>query len=171
MTKNIQSPLVIAISILLLVTGLALAAPQGQPEGGQGFGPGGHGPRGAGQMMGIFRELDLTVDQREQLRATFHEHMAGELGQLMRDQRQAQRDLRKLIHDPAAEEGAIIGAVQAGTLTEEQVALARHRLVVSLFEVLTEEQREQARALIEERSDDEFQPQRRGRRGGPPSGE
>jgi Spy/CpxP family protein refolding chaperone len=121
--------------------------------------------------MGIFRELDLTVDQREQLRATFHEQMAGELGEAMREQRQAQRDLRKLIHDPTTEESAIIDAVQAGTVIAERTALARHRLLVSLFEILTEEQREQARALIEERSDDEFRPQRRGRRGAPPSGE
>ena len=122
-------------------------------------------------MMGIFRDLDLTEDQREQLRATVHEQMEGELGESIRNQRQAQRDIRKLIHDPAADENAIVDAVQAGTVAAEQSALARHRLVVSLFEILTEEQRAEALALIEERSDDEFQPQRRGRRGGRPGGE
>jgi len=174
MTKKIQSPLVITIGILLLVTGLVVAAPQGQGSQGQGargHGPGGHGSGGAGQMMGIFRELDLTEDQRVQLRATVHEQMDGELGELMRNQRKARRDLRKLIHDPATEESAIIDAVQANTAAAEQIAIAQHRLTVSLFEFLTEEQREQALVLIEERSDDEFQPQGRGRRGGPPSGE
>ena len=122
-------------------------------------------------MMGIFRELDLTEDQRGQLRTIVHEQMEGELGELMRDQRQARRDLGKLIHDPATEESAIIDAVQANTVASEQIALARHRLTVSMFEILTEEQREQALVLIEERSAEGFQPQGRGRRGGPPSGE
>jgi len=174
MTKKVQSPLVITISILLLVTGLALAAPQGQRSGspgGQGFGPGGHGRVGASQMMGIFRQLDLTEEQREQLRTTAREQMEGELGELMRDHFQARRDLRKLIHDPGTEESAIIDAVQTRTLAAEQIALAQHRLTVSLFEILTDEQREQALALIEEMPDDEFPPRRRGGRGGPPSGE
>jgi Spy/CpxP family protein refolding chaperone len=174
MSKKVQSPLVITISILLLVTGLALAAPQGQRSqgsGARGYGAGGHGPGGAGQMMGIFRQLDLTEEQREQLRATARDQMEDELGQLTRDQFQARRDLGKLIHDPDAEESAIIDAVQASTIMAEQVALARHRLVVSLFEILTEEQREQALSLIEEMPDAEFQPGHRGRRGGPPSGE
>lgn len=174
MTKKIQSPLVITIGILLLVTGLVVAAPQGQGSQGQGargHGPGGHGAGGAGQMMGIFRELDLTEDQRVQLRATVHEQMDGELGELMRNQRKARRDLAKLIRDPATEESAIVDAVQANTAAAEQIALAQHRLTVSLFELLTEEQREQALVLIEERSDDEYQPRGRGRRGGPPSGE
>jgi Spy/CpxP family protein refolding chaperone len=174
MTKKIQSPLVLTISILLLVTGLALAAPQGQgryDQGAPGFGPGGHGHRGEAPMMGIFRDLDLTDEQREQVRATVREQMEGELGELMRDQRQAQRDLRRLIHDPAAEESAIIDAVQARTVAAEQAALGQHRLIVSLFEILTDEQREQALVLLEERSDDEFRPHHRGRRGGPPSDE
>ena len=174
MTKRIQSPLVLTIGILLLVTTVAMAAPQGQRgngSGARGFGPDGHGQRGAGQMMGIFRELDLTEDQRGQLRTIVHEQMEGELGELMRDQRQARRDLGKLIHDPATEESAIIDAVQANTVASEQIALARHRLTVSMFEILTEEQREQALVLIEERSAEGFQPQGRGRRSGPPSGE
>ena len=162
MKKTIQSPLVIAISILLLATGLAVAAPQGQR---------GHGPGGPGHMMGIFRQLDLTEEQREQLRATAREQIEGELGELMHNQFQARRELRKLIHDPGTEESAIIDAVQAKTVMAEQVALAQHRLTVSLFEILTEEQRQQALALIEEMPDDEFPPKRRGRHGGPPSGE
>ena len=162
MTKKAQSFLVITVSILLLVTGLALAAPHGQRD---------HGPGGPGQMMGIFRQLDLTEEQREQLRTTAREQMEGELGELMRGHFQARRDLRKLIHDPGTEESAIIDAVQANTIATEQIALAQHRLAVSLFEILTEEQREQALALIEEMPDDEFPPRRRGGRGGPPSGE
>jgi len=174
MSKKVQFPFVITISILLLVTGLALAAPQGQRNsdpGARGFGAGGHGPGRPGSMMGIFRQLDLTEEQREQLRTTAREQMEGELGELTRNQFQARRDLRKLIHDPGAEESAIIDAVQANTIAAEQFALAQHRMVVSLFEILTEEQREQALTLIEEMPDAEFQPRHRGRRGGPPSGE
>ena len=44
------------------------------------------------------------------------------------------------------------------------------RLIVSLFEILTEEQRAQALVLIEEMPDD-FQRRGQGRRSGPPSGE
>ena len=163
MKKTIRSPLVIAISFLLLVTGLPLAAPQGQY---------GHGPGGPGRhMMDVFRQLDLTEEQREQLRTTAREQIDGELGELMRNQYQARRDLRKLIHDPGTAESAIIDAVRADTAMAEQVAVAQHRLTVSLFEILTEEQRQQALALIEEMPDDEFQPRRRGHRGGPPSDE
>lgn len=174
MIKKIQSPLIVTIGILLLVTGLVVAAPQGQGNQGQGFrghGSGGHGTGGAGQMMGIFRNLDLTEDQRVQLRATVHEQMDGELGELSRSQRQARRDLRKLIVDPATEESAIIDAVQANALAAEQLAVAQHRLTVSMFEILTEEQQVQALELIEERADQEYQPRGRGRRGGPPAGE
>jgi len=174
MIKKIQSPLIITIGILLLLTGLVVAAPQGQGyqgQGSRGQGPGGHGPGGAGQMMGIFRDLDLTEDQRAQLRETVHEQMDGELGELMRNQRQERRDLRKLIANPATEESAIIDAVQANAVAAEQIAVAQHRLTVSMFEILTEEQRVQALALIEERADQQFQPRGRGRRGGPPAGE
>jgi hypothetical protein len=61
--------------------------------------------------------------------------------------------------------------LHANALAVEQIALAQHRLTVSLFEILTEEQQEQALALIAEMPDDEFPPRHRGRRGGPPSGE
>lgn len=169
MTRQVRSTLVITLSFLLLVTGLALAAPQGQ----HGYGPGarGFGAGDRGPLMGIFRELDLTEGQREQLRATVREQMEGELGELTRNQFQARRELQKLIHDPSTEESAIVDAVQANAITAEQLALARHRLVVSMFEVLTEDQREQALTRLEQMPDDEFQPRRRGRRGGPPSGE
>ena len=173
MTKRVQSPIVIAISVLLLVTGLALAAPQGQRDqssGARGFGAGGHGPGGAGRLMSVFRQLDLTDEQREQLRTTAREQMEGELGDLTRNEIQARRDLQKLIHDPATEESAIVDAVQAHTVLAEQSAVARHRLIVSLFEILTEEQRAQALVLIDEMPDD-FQRRGQGRRSGPPSGE
>jgi Spy/CpxP family protein refolding chaperone len=174
MTKKLQSPTVIAIGILLLVlaTTLAVSAPQGQRgygQGPRGMGPGGPGDGGA--MMGIFRDLDLSDDQRDQLRTIGREQMEGELGDLTRAQIQARRNLRQLIHDPAADENAIVDAVRAQTVTEEQLALARHRLFVAMFGVLTEEQQAKALQLIEERADEDFRPPHRGRRGGPPSGQ
>ncbi len=64
-----RSPLnavAIATTSLLLVTGLALAAPQGSRGNGP-QGPGGFGGQGPGHgpfMGGVFRQLDLTEEQR-----------------------------------------------------------------------------------------------------------
>jgi Spy/CpxP family protein refolding chaperone len=107
-----------------------------------------HGPGGLGPMGGILRQLDLTDEQRQQVRDRIEHAMDGELGRLMRDHRQKRHELRRLVHDPSSEESAITSAVQAATADAGALALAQHRLAVSVFEVLTPEQREEALELL-----------------------
>jgi Spy/CpxP family protein refolding chaperone len=100
--------------------------------------------------MRALDQLDLTDEQRDQLRVTFHESMAGDLGRLRQEQRERQRELARLIADPTTEESAIVSAVRAAAEREEKLALAQHQLHVALFGILSEEQREEAQALIAE---------------------
>jgi Spy/CpxP family protein refolding chaperone len=118
-------------------------------------------------MGGVLHELDLTEEQRDQIRTTVHQRMGGELGEAMRQSRDARRELEELIADPVAEEAAIRDALQRVGRATERLALERHGLTVAVGEILTAEQREQYRELLAER------PQRAPRRrpGGPPWGD
>jgi len=151
MKHPLRSTFVIAATIgLLLASGVAVFA-QGPRGGGPPPGPGygmHHGGGGFGPMGGILRQLDLTDEQRDQIRDRIDQAMNGELGQLMQDHRDKQQQLRQLIHDPNADESAITAAVQNVTADAEALALARHRLAVSVFDVLTPDQRAQAQELL-----------------------
>jgi len=151
MKTPLRSTLVIATTIGVLLAGGLGAFAQGARGDGPPPGPGygmHHGRGGFGPMGGILRQLDLTTEQRDQVRDIMDQAMNGELGQLMRDHREKQDQLRQLIHDPLADAGAISAAVQNVTADAEALALARHRLVISVFDVLTPEQREQAQELM-----------------------
>jgi Spy/CpxP family protein refolding chaperone len=114
--------------------------------------------------MRVFMELDLSDEQRTQVRSLMQEAMDGELGRLLQDRREQRRAVGRLIHDPAAEESAVLDAVRAAAAEAEQLALEQHRLTVALFGVLDETQRAQAAELLEELPD-RLQGWGRGRRG------
>jgi Spy/CpxP family protein refolding chaperone len=104
-------------------------------------------------MGGVFRQLDLTDEQREQVRTKIEAHMEGALGEYMRQQDEIRQELQRLIHDPAADENAVADAARRVSDYCERVAVERHRMVVDLFEVLDEEQRQQATELLNELPD------------------
>jgi Spy/CpxP family protein refolding chaperone len=164
MTKRaVRFATAITITLTFLTAGAVLAAPRGA----WGQGPGYHGP-GAGPLGSVFHELDLTTDQRDRLRSTVEQFMQGQLGELMRAQREQRQTMFRMIHDPNTEESAIVDAVHRSILGAEQLALEQHRMTVALFDILTEEQRQQALELLAELPDSQAVPWRHSRRG--PSG-
>ncbi|HXV75806.1 MAG TPA: periplasmic heavy metal sensor [Candidatus Polarisedimenticolaceae bacterium] len=125
----------------------------------------GGGFRGPGlPLVEVFRQLELSDEQRDRVRSTVDEWMWGELGELLRTQRSERRELERLILDPSADEAAILAASAAVNRTRERVAVERHRFGVALFEILDETQRAEALALIAELPERG----RRGYGGGPP---
>lgn len=167
--KRITRLHVVILTLSLFLAGGVAALAQGQRGGGppdHAFGGPGPGP-GIGFLHGIFHELDLTDEQREQVHARVDEAMAGELGQILQDRRQKHHELQQLIHDPSTEEAAITAAVRRITADSELLALAQHRLSVSVFEVLTPEQREQALELLAEQPPRMHRMQRRMHRHAP----
>lgn len=150
MNARLRKAVPVALCLVLLGGGLVLA--QGR---GPGFGPGPHHGRmgmgpGPGPMAGVLHQLDLTDEQRDRIRATIHESMNGELGDLMRQARQARQQLEKLIADPTADEAALLDAAHQAGLVGEQLAVERHRLAVAIGNILTEEQQQQFQELLAE---------------------
>ena len=149
MKRSVRFRLIL-FTVVALLAGGAAALAQGYRGGGppeHGFG--GPGP-GLGFLREVFHELDLTPEQREQIHGRLDEAMNGELGQLLKYQMQKHHDLQKLIHDPSTDEATITAAVRRVTADAELLALAQHRLSVSVFEVLTPEQRAKALELLAE---------------------
>lgn len=156
----------IVIAALALVSLLGPAAlAQDARRGGPPGAAWGRGDGGAlGPLGGILRMLDLTEEQRKQVHAQVTDAMQGELGQSLRDLEDERHKLRQLVLEPKSEEAAILAQVRAVNALAEPIALAQHRLAISVNEVLTPEQREQAKKMLEDRS------ARRHRPGPPPSG-
>jgi periplasmic protein CpxP/Spy len=130
--------LLAAASIALVAGSLALA------------GPGPHGRHGGlfGQRFErISRELDLTDGQRTRIREIFQQHRDDGLSAAARQVRDAHRDVRQLIQDPAADEAAIRDAATRAAQAEADLAVERHKAFVEAFAVLTPEQQAKANDL------------------------
>jgi Spy/CpxP family protein refolding chaperone len=171
--KKASRVLTMIAVLTVCLTGLsALTAGQGA----RGFGhcDSGHGDGHRTPIARVAHQLDLSDDQRGQLRATVDRYMEGELGQLMQNRRTQRHDLGRLIHDPSSDENAIVDAVRQTALDAERRALERHRLTVALFDILDEQQRAEARQRIAELPET-GRPfghgPHRGPHRGPPSGE
>jgi Spy/CpxP family protein refolding chaperone len=148
-----------------LLGGSVLAQPRGQ--GRHWMGGGGYG-QCQGMPCAMAEELDLTQDQRDAIREIADRHRDGALGELSRTGREARRALGLLIHDPGADEQAVLDAARRLSEQSEQMALERHRMHVEINGVLTEEQRVKAQEMMKERADDfddfdNYPPRRRGR--------
>jgi Spy/CpxP family protein refolding chaperone len=138
----------IAVSACLVLLGSGVALAQGH-DSGKGPNPHGGMGRSLGPVMDLLHKLELTEEQQDQLRATVHEHMGGKLGKLTHESLQMRRQLERLIHNPAAEEDAILEAVHQVGLNGEQIALERHRLTLAIDKVLTVEQRQQLQEMLD----------------------
>ena len=165
MKRSLAHKIVIAAAIasisILGSVALAQDARRGGPPGAA-WGRGDGGP--LGPLGGILRALDLTDEQRQQIHAQLTGAMQGELGQSLRQQEDERHKLRLLVLDPKTEESAIVAQVRAVNALAEPVALAQHRLAISVIELLTPEQREEAKKILEDRA------ARRQRPGRPPAG-
>lgn len=126
----------------MLLTPLALSASV-QPEGRRGFHGGRRGHAGPGA---IFRELDLSEEQRQQMRALRDEESLREPMERLRERRQA---LNEAV-EAGADEATIRQLAYDSAEAEGDVAVARARLHRQLMEILTPEQRERYETLRQE---------------------
>jgi protein CpxP len=144
-TKKI---LTAALAVITLGLGsIAMAQPEGGGgrRGGHHFGPG--GPGGPGLPL---RELDLTDAQREQVKAIFDSHRdefqaIGERLKTAHQAQQAASEAQPLDEAAIRAASANIAAVQA------DAAVLRAKVHAAVFQVLTPEQQEKAKALKAER--------------------
>jgi protein CpxP len=144
-----------ALAVITLGLGtIAMAQPEGGGRrGGHGFGPGGFGRGGPGGPGGPgfpLRQLDLTDAQREQVKAIFDSHKDefAAIGERLKAARKAQ--LAAIETQPVDEptiraKSADLGAVEA------DAAVLRAKVHGAIFQVLTPEQQEKAKALQAER--------------------
>ena len=160
------SKLTIPAGVLLilvgLIAGVSMAAsgagsgPGVGPGGGHGLGPGfgpggpGGGPFGLGPAM---RELDLTVAQREQLRAILEREWDGGLHAVVDAARDAHEALRAVIQDPAATEEQLRAAAEATAAPDATLAVAHHKLFLAARAILTTEQQALLQQLQAERAE------------------
>jgi Spy/CpxP family protein refolding chaperone len=134
-----------ALAVAGLVSfGVAYAeTPQGPPAGPPAMAP------GSFQMMPfgrIFRQLGVTADQRQQIRAILETRRA-DLKPLRDQALAARRGLADAIAAPAVNEQAIREASAKLAAVQADLAVLRARVRAEVFQVLTPEQREKALEL------------------------
>jgi len=129
-----------ALALALMLAPAALAQPSGRPMG---PGPGGPGP-GPGRGPNLERmtqQLDLTDQQRDQIREILDNHRDG-AQKLDQEMRAARDTLHDAIHAEVFDETAIRDAAAAVSLLEADRAVDMARTLSQVRQVLTPEQRE-----------------------------
>ena len=129
----------VALSLMALVV-VPVAAARG----------GGKRP-GHEEMARMAEALDLTAEQRTQMRGIAEKYRSGPMGDHLRDLRQARIELRKAIQDVKATDAKVQGAAQAVASHAAFVAVERHRMAIEMDRILTEEQRQKAAELRQQR--------------------
>ena len=167
--------LLAGVASVTVAAGGAGAGPGLGQGGGRGHGPGpGFGPGGpGGGPFGIgpaTRELGLTADQRERLRAIVEQEWEAGLHAAADAARDAREALRAAIENPAATEEQLRAAAQAAAAPDANLAVAHHKLYLAARAILTTEQQVLLQRLQAER--DERRDRRQGAVdawiGGPP---
>ena len=158
-----------AVPAALLLTGMSLAQPD-RPRGPRE----GHGPHGGGEPMfeRMIERLDLTPAQRDTIRDLFEKHRDA-AGPQHEEMQAARRALGERIQAETFDEAAIRTAAAKVAKIEADLAVQRGLVVSQVRQVLTPEQRAEARRMHEERREqrEEFAPRRGRRPGGPPRGD
>ncbi len=140
--------------VITLGAGTALAGNFGRGHG-QGFGHGGHGPGpghgGHGSKgFGMLRALDLTADQRTQVREIFAGHREA-----MRDNGDrimaAKTALIEATHLAPLDEQAVRDAHRELSAAKEDQAVLRARILADIRGILTPEQQARLTQLKDER--------------------
>lgn len=134
---------IIIFACLILISAFAFARP---PRGG-GHGPGGpggqmRGERPDGDFEGFLRRLDLSEEQKNEIKKVLDadwEHRQDLLDARIDAQKVLETAIHKSQPDPAAVRAASAGASEA----ELQLHLNRARLWSEIFQVLTEDQKQQ----------------------------
>lgn len=140
-----------------VVTAVLLAAPgaAAQPPGRGRWGPGvgvGRGPMGPGGGFGLgfaLGRLDVTSEQRQQIRTIMQSHRQ-EFQALAERRRAAQQALQAAMTADPLDEAAIRSASAALAEVQADAAVLRAKVHREVFAVLTPEQQAKAKALREE---------------------
>jgi Spy/CpxP family protein refolding chaperone len=135
--------------VFTAVAAAMLALPATGEEGQGRRGPGGfHGERGPGAGHGVpfLRELDLTEEQREQIRALFEE---GESSGAHERLRAARQSLHEAVEN-GSDEGTIRQLAYEVGQAEGDAAVERARMQARVNEILTAEQRRELETLKQE---------------------
>lgn len=150
-TKSITRFLA-ASSIALGVASLAQAQPTLAPGGGhdaQRIAMHGHG-HGHGGMHGMFRSLNLTEAQQDQIFKIHHEQ-APAFREQAKKVRAARQELRKLAHAERLDEGQVRRAADAQAKAMSDLAVMHAQTLNRVRSILTPEQREQFDKMRERR--------------------
>ena len=150
MTTQSRTLLTIAAAAVAVTTTIAAAAGQSQVQSGRGPG-GGPGRGGPGGPMSVLRQLNLTDAQREQIKALTDAeratHAQGSTQSPGRTLFELQKSLQAAVFADTPDT-AQIDQLKASIAEAEAAALAaRIDLEVKIAQVLTPEQRAQAREL------------------------
>ena len=148
MTNRLKTSLAVA----LVAIGLAAAAPfvmaqDAQPRRGPGFG--GPGMRGPGGPMAFgfgFRELDLSDDQRAQIKAIADSHQA-EFKQVGEKIRAARGGMRSLLAADVLDEAAVRAKSVEVAAAEADIAILNAKVRAEAMQVLTSEQQKKLKEL------------------------
>jgi Spy/CpxP family protein refolding chaperone len=159
---------ILLAAALIVAPGILIA--QGGPGGGQegcfgkGHGRGGPDGGGGGMLLGKFGDkLDLSDEQRAEIEAIMT--ASRDEGGALREQMQELRTAYRETHEPGVFDEAAIRA-HAAEVAAIQVEMQVHRARThaDVYNVLTPEQQEELKELMELFND---RPRRGGRRGGP----
>ena len=144
---------IVAGAVLLVAAAVVSSqqprAPQGPPPGG--FGPGFRGgpdgpggPRGGGPFGPFGRELNLTDDQKAQMK---------KIGESFRDSDKALFDQLRALHESepnptagAFDEAAVRSAAEARAKIQVELEVSHAKMMSQIFELLTADQRAQLAA-------------------------
>lgn len=142
--------------LLVLLPALATAGPHGRRGPGFGHGPGmgpGHGPMGMGFAMGrLVERLDLTEAQRDEIHGVLEARREAGAG-AREEMRAARKALFEQIHAEETDEGAIRQAAADVAALEADLAVERSLTLQEVRNVLTPEQRAEARQFFDEMKD------------------
>ena len=170
MTTRFKISLAAALAVVTVATAapmlMATAAKQDQPRQGPGLGgpPRGDGPmggirmRGPGGPMGFgpgFRELDLTDDQKAQLKSIAESHR-DEFRAAGDKVRTAREGMRELVEADSINESAIRAKSVEVAAAEAEVMILNAKVRQESMQVLTSEQQQKLKELRAQ------QPRRRG---------
>jgi len=138
-----------------ILVGLAVVATVAASAGPPGMGRGPHAGPGGGPFepaMGAaghaLRRLDLSVDQRRQVREVVERRMEGELGESLRSFMDARRALEAAVWDPEASAADVRAASDLVAEKAQAIVEQRHALALEVLAGLTDEQRDAFRALL-----------------------
>ena len=142
-------PFLLASSIALGVASLAQAQPAPGGHGEHRVAMQGHG-HGHGGMRGMFRQLNLTEAQQDQIFKIHHEQ-APAFREQAKKVRAARQELRKLALADRFDEGQVRRAADAQAKAMSDLAVLRAQTMNRVRSVLTAEQRSQLEKMHEQR--------------------